>query len=56
MPRKRKRGRPPVKTMPPPIPDTPENIALACMMGPPKTEWDYLKAAPESQKAEPVSD
>ena len=42
--------------MPPPIPDTPENIALACMMGPPKVEWDYLKTVPESQKAESVSD
>ena len=26
-----------------PIPDTPENVAWACMQGPPKEEWDYLK-------------
>ena len=54
---KRKRGRPPVKTMPPPIPDTLENIAMACMQGPPKIEWDYVKpACPDQQKAESVSD
>jgi len=29
--------------MPERIPDTPEAIALACMQGPPKTDWDYLK-------------
>lgn len=37
------RGRPVEKPLPPPIPDTPENIALACMQGPPKKQWDYLK-------------
>ena len=26
-----------------PIDLTPEQIALACMQGPPKKEWDYLK-------------
>ena len=50
MPRKRKRGRPPVKVMLPPILDTPENIALACMQGPPKQDWDYLTAAPTNPK------
>lgn len=40
---KRKRGRPVVRVMPEPIPDTPENVARACMMGPPKREWDFLK-------------
>lgn len=40
---KRKRGRPVENEMPDPIPDTPENVALACMQGPPKKEWDYLK-------------
>ena len=42
------KGRPPKLVMPEPIPDTPENIARTCMMGPPKaeTEWNYLK--PES--------
>ena len=39
------RGRPVEKPMPAPIPDTPENIARAIMRGPPKKEWDYLKAA-----------
>ena len=37
------RGRPVEKPLPPPIPDTPENIARAIMQGPPKKEWDYLK-------------
>lgn len=40
---KRPRGRPVQKQMPPSILDTPENIALACMQGPPKKEWDFLK-------------
>ena len=31
--------RPPIQR----IPDTPENIALACMQGPPKKDWEYLK-------------
>ena len=38
------RGRPVQNTMPEPIPDTPENVARAIMRGPPKKEWDYLKA------------
>ena len=36
--------------MPERIPDTPENIALACMQGPPKKKWDYL--AQEKDEAE----
>ena len=40
---KRSRGRPPVLVMPEPIPDTPENIARACMQEPPKKDWDFLK-------------
>ncbi len=43
--KKRTRGRPVKNTMPEPIPDTPENIARAIMRGPPKKEWDYMKAA-----------
>ena len=43
--KKRTRGRPVEKPMPEPIPDTPENIARAIMRGPPKKEWDYMKAA-----------
>ena len=38
----RKRGRPAKITMPPPIPDTPENVAKAIMRGPPKKVWRYL--------------
>ena len=38
----RPRGRPVEKTMPAPIPDTPENIAKAIMKGPPKKKWRYL--------------
>ena len=38
----RKPGRPVTNTMPPPIPDTPENVARAIMRAPPKKEWRYL--------------
>ena len=47
--KKETRGRP-AKPMPEPIPDTPENVALACMQGPPKKDWDYMK----KDKPEPV--
>ena len=42
---KRRRGRPVEKPLPDPIPDTPENVALALVTTPPKDddEWDYLK-------------
>ena len=40
---KKPRGRPTEKEMPPPIPDTPENVAHAIMQSPPKKTWDYLK-------------
>ena len=36
------RGRPAKLEMPPPIPDTPENVAKAIMRGPPKKTWRYL--------------
>ena len=41
----RPRGRPVKNTMPEPIPDTPENVALALVTTPPKKEdeWKYLK-------------
>ena len=29
--------------IPPRIPDTPENMALACMQGPPKKKWRHLE-------------
>ena len=35
---------------PPRIPDTPENIALACMQGPPKKDWRYLENKEQSSK------
>ena len=35
-------GRPPERTMPEPIDDTPENIAKAIMRNPPKKNWRYL--------------
>ncbi len=40
-----KRGRPLTRKMPPPIPDTPDNIMLALVHNPPKKskEWAYLK-------------
>ncbi len=43
-PKKPKRGRPVKLTMPPPIPDTPENVART-LKGPPKPkdQWRYLK-------------
>ena len=47
--KKKPRGRPPVLVMPDSIPDTPENIARACMQGPPKRDWDYLKPESESR-------
>ena len=39
----KKRGRPAKRTMPEPIPDTPENIAHAIVTTPPKApdEWRY---------------
>ena len=45
----RLRGRPIEKTIPAPIPDTPENIAKAILGTPPKKNdaWGYLKQ-PES--------
>ena len=42
-PTPKKPGRPPELVMPDPIPDTPENIARACMQGPPKKDWEFHK-------------
>lgn len=47
---KRPRGRPVKLVLPAPIPDIPENIARACMIGPPKKEWDYLKPGSKAKK------
>ena len=49
---KRPRGRPVKNTMPEPIPDTAENISRAIMRGPPKKEWDYMKAAKARESKE----
>ena len=46
-PPKRPRGRPVTRKMPEPIPDTPENIARACMKSPPKKKWRYLESKGE---------
>ena len=37
--------------MPPPIPDTPENVARIAMQGPPKKEWRYLKNKKKGSKS-----
>ena len=42
-PTKRRRGSPVKYEMPPPIPDTAENVLKAIFAGPPAKEWDYLK-------------
>ena len=44
--KKKNRGGRPARPMPDLIPDTPENVARACMQGPPKKHWDYLDAEP----------
>ena len=38
--------------MPAPIPDTPQNIALACMNGLPKRDWNYLKKLETKEDAD----
>ena len=49
--KKKRRGRPVTRTMPEPIPDTPENIARIFMNSPkvPEGGWQFLKG----QKAKP---
>ena len=42
---KRPRGCPPVRVMPDPIPDTPENVPRSIMRGPPKRAWRFLQPA-----------
>ena len=39
----RPRGRPAVRVMPDPIPDTPENVVRALCQGPPKKTWEFAK-------------
>lgn len=40
---KRRPGRPREMEMPPPIPDSPENILRTVLAGPPKKRWWYLE-------------
>ena len=49
---KRSRGRPSILRMPESIPDTPGNIARACMQSSPKKDWNYLK--PDSLARKPT--
>ncbi len=44
----KRRGRPPVKPEPEPIPDSPENVLRALVTASPRAEddWDYLKNPP----------
>lgn len=39
-----------------PIPDTPENIARAITLGPPKEQWDFEKALRGKKAADPDED
>ncbi len=41
----------PAKPMPPPIPDTPENVARAILFSPPKPEqeWEYLHSQEQAE-------
>ena len=49
-PKKKPRGRPVKNVMPELIPDTPENVARACMQGPPMKDWPYLKkSSPDTE-------
>ena len=41
--KKRKNKEPKYDNMPPPIPDTPENVARIAMQGPPKKKWRYME-------------
>ena len=52
-PQRRKVGRPP-KPMPDPIPDTPENVALALMTTPPRQreDWEYLRRESKGKDAD----
>ena len=54
----RPRGRPAIRVMPDPIPDTPENVVRALCQGPPKPadQWEFAQPggagyAPEPRRA-----
>ena len=46
---KRRPWRPRVMEMPPPIPDTPENILKTILAEPPKKNWRYLEEHEEGR-------
>ena len=48
---KKPRGRPVKNVMPEPIPDTPENVARACMQRPPMKDWPYLAKAKDAKRS-----
>lgn len=52
--KKKKRGRPLEKPLPPAIPDTPENVAMALVTTSPKEDgdWDYLRGSGKAPKAD----
>ena len=57
--RKRKaKGRPPKYTMPPMIPDTPENVARALMRQPPRKpeDWKFVQKFRQVEEAEQDAD
>lgn len=47
--KKRRPGRPRIMEMPPPIPDTPEDILKTVLAGPPKKKWRYLEESETKQ-------
>ncbi len=46
----------PAKPMPPPIPDTPENVAKSVLFTPPKRDedWEYLDRKDRTKKVQAV--
>jgi hypothetical protein len=51
---KHKRRRPVKYEMPPPIPDTAENVLKAIFAGPPSKQWDYLKGTDRDKPQKPT--
>ena len=51
----RPRGRPAVRVMPDPIPDTPENVVRALCQGPPKpaSQWEFMRPGGSGYTREP---
>ena len=53
---KRKRGRPRKHVMPEKIPASPEEVARACLQGPPKKNWRYLQQGSDAYDDKEASD